>query len=261
MTKEEIIESGLLELYVLGKCDTDEMRIINSVLAKNPDLDTEIRSIENSLIQYAEINGVDLIPEEKIKIENMIFDTEETEKSKIIPFGFSAFAAAASFIIISMLALVSLFYYNKSIGLQKELSVLSKNNQTLTFQNLINKANYRNASEQLSLIHKHGNKTTHLEGLPLAPETSAMVYWNSENKQLYINIDHLPKLESGKQYQLWALEKGKPIDAGVVPLLAADNTIYKMKNIQNADSFAISIEKEGGSTAPTVDQIIALGKI
>lgn len=261
MTKEEIIESGLLELYVLGKCDTDEMRIINSVLAKNPDLNSEIRSIENSLIQYAEINGVTLNPEEKIKIENKIFDTKETENSKIIPFGFSAFGAAASFIIISMLALLSLFYYNKSIGLQKELSILSKNNQTLTFQNLINKANYRNASEQLSLIHKHGNKTTHLEGLPLAPKTSAMVYWNSENKQLYINIDHLPKLESGKQYQLWALEKGKTIDAGVVPLLAADNTIYKMKNIQNADSFAISIEKVGGAASPTADQIIALGKI
>ena len=61
---------------------------------------------------------------------------------------------------------------------------------------------------------------------------------------------------TGKQYQLWAIVDGKPVDAGVI-----NNCIglCKMKKIDHAEAFAITLEKEGGSPTPTLNRNVCNG--
>jgi len=65
-------------------------------------------------------------------------------------------------------------------------------------------------------------------------------------------------LPSDKQYQLWAIVGGQPVDLGVYQTGAA---MQKMKNIEGAQMFAITIEKAGGSATPTLDQMIVAGPV
>ena len=75
---------------------------------------------------------------------------------------------------------------------------------------------------------------------------------------MYANIDNLPALPSDKQYQLWALKGGVPIDLGVMD----DSTLLQFqKSTRLAEAFAITIEKAGGSPTPTMTELIMLGKI
>jgi hypothetical protein len=257
VNKETILESGLLELYVLGKTTDAESIEIQQLLSKYPELIAELDLIAECLQTYAqEMHQTDLDSTKENIIQKLHLNT--TMKPL---FNMNRFAIAASLVLISMLTLYSLSLYNENQKLNEEIAELNQKNSQLAYQNLINKANYRNMSEQLALLHKHGTKTTQLEGNQRMPTASAMIYWNSETKELYINIDKLEKLPQGKQYQLWALKGGKPINAGLISTNLQINQIYKMQNIDDAEAFAISIEKEGGELQPTKEQIIAFGKI
>jgi anti-sigma-K factor RskA len=86
----------------------------------------------------------------------------------------------------------------------------------------------------------------------------ATVYWDTKTKDVYLLANNLPKPNDDKQYQLWALVDGKPVDAGMIDDC---NGLCKLKNIQKAQAFAITLEKKGGSAAPDLSQLHVLGKV
>ena len=63
-----------------------------------------------------------------------------------------------------------------------------------------------------------------------------------------------------KQYQLWAIVDGHPVDAGVFNV-DIDLTFIKLKTISKAESFVITLEKKGGSTTPTLNEMYVFGKV
>jgi anti-sigma-K factor RskA len=67
-------------------------------------------------------------------------------------------------------------------------------------------------------------------------------------------VNNLPQPATDKQYQLWALMNGQPIDLGV--FARDERLLIKMKNVQNAQAFAITVEPKGGSTTPTSQPIV-----
>lgn len=72
----------------------------------------------------------------------------------------------------------------------------------------------------------------------------------------------LPVNDKSHQYQLWALVNGKPVDLGVFDVKAdTAGILVNMKEIANAQTFAVTIEKRGGSPSPTMDQMIVAGNV
>ena len=53
--------------------------------------------------------------------------------------------------------------------------------------------------------------------MPTSPATSniATVYWDTKSKDVYLIVNNLPEPPSDRQYQLWAIVDGQPVDAGV----------------------------------------------
>lgn len=97
-----------------------------------------------------------------------------------------------------------------------------------------------------------------LSGVPGKEGNTATVFWDTQTKDVYISQGHLPQAPEGKQYQLWALVDGKPVDAG---LLADCGGICHLKNIPRAQAFAITLENAGGSSAPTLSQLFVMGNV
>jgi anti-sigma-K factor RskA len=86
----------------------------------------------------------------------------------------------------------------------------------------------------------------------------AQVFWNTKTHDVFIADVSLPQAPSNKQYQLWAIVDGKPVDAGMIS--DAKNLAQKMKVFEKADAFAITLEKRGGSATPTMEEIYVMGK-
>jgi anti-sigma-K factor RskA len=100
-----------------------------------------------------------------------------------------------------------------------------------------------------------------MKGVAKSPESMAMVYWNTESKEVFIELKSLPVPEEGKQYQLWAIVDGKPVDAGMITLSEEESSLHRMKDFESAQAFAITLEKQGGSPTPTLSEMYVMGSV
>ena len=96
-----------------------------------------------------------------------------------------------------------------------------------------------------------------MKSAPKKNNMDATVFWDSRNKDVYVMAKELPKPNAGKQFQLWAIVDGKPVDAGMISPSCAG--VCKMKNIPRAQAFAITLENTGGSPTPHLEQLFVIG--
>ena len=124
---------------------------------------------------------------------------------------------------------------------EKKLGVLQQENQVLR-------------NDEFRAVALAGTKTS--------PTAHARVLYNPATHKVYVDVRSLPALPAGKQYQLWALDKGKPIDAGVLSVATATGEgIQHMKDIASAQTFAMTVEPAGGSAGPTLSTMTVVGNI
>nr|WP_262914610.1 anti-sigma factor [Pontibacter vulgaris] len=168
---------------------------------------------------------------------------------------------AASIVLFLVSGLLSYNFYNKWQQAESRLALALASEQQMA-------QNYNTASlkmeqqEQLLTIMRNPNyKPVHLQGVEAHPDANVMVYWNPTQQQVYLDILQLPAPPAGKQYQLWALDNGKPIDAGMLTMEEGKATLQQMKAIQSAQAFAITLEPTGGSINPTLEQLFVMGEI
>jgi anti-sigma-K factor RskA len=100
-----------------------------------------------------------------------------------------------------------------------------------------------------------------MPGTKAFPTALATVFWNRESQQVYLKVNNLPEPAADKQYQLWAIVDGKPVDMGVFEMGDTVNLLQKMKITGKAQMFAVTLEKKGGAASPTMEQMYVAGKI
>jgi hypothetical protein len=167
-------------------------------------------------------------------------------------------AAAAIILLLGSAALNVYLYKNLTSSNDKYLTLLNEKNQ-LTADNNDIRAKYSDLSSNIGLLSSPQMIKISMAGVKGKENNLATVYWNSVTKDVYLIANKLPEVPSDKQYQLWAIVDGKPVDAG---LLSKDcNGVCKLKNIPSAQAFAITLEKAGGVASPTLSEMYVLGKV
>lgn len=262
MNKEEIISSGLLELYALGIASAEESKTVEECLSQYPELKDELSDIESSLEDYAQANAVQPSAQLKQKILGSIDINKEStvqrieeeaiskpvEKTYRIP-AFYKMLAAASVVLLIGSIIVAISFYNKYNSAQGDLQIAQ---QKLEQQDKFNQA----MTSDINVMTDKNARNVVLNGTAMAPEALAKIFWMKNTGQVYIEPSNLPQVPEGKQYQLWAIVDGKPVDAGMITTEKGIYHIQKMKSFGKVDAFAITLEKKGGSPTPTLDQMI-----
>ena len=123
-------------------------------------------------------------------------------------------------------------------------------------------AQYKTDAE---MLQKPGMKMVGMKGTQVSPHAYTTVLWDTTGatKDVYLLVNNLPQPASDKEYQLWALLDGKPIDLGMLnnEYLRQKKLLVKMQNVQNAQAFAITLEPKGGSQNPTMDAMYVMGEL
>ena len=259
MEIKDIISSGLLELHVLGMTTTAEAAEVQAWAMKYPEVKAELNAIEISMEQYAMANAIE--PGATLKqqiIKNISFTSipVSAEPAKVVGIApFWKYAAAASIILLLGSVLLNLNYQNK---LEKASAALSETKQELVAAN--SKLDTMNAD--MSVIQNKYSKAVSLEGLPAAPDAAAKIFWMKNTGEVYIDPSNLPEAPAGKQYQLWGIVDGKPVDGGMIITSSKDKKyrIQKMKTFGKAEAFAITLETESGNPTPKGEMYV-LGKM
>jgi len=263
----DYISSGVLESYVLDQLTDQEREDVRLMASKYPEIQAELTAIENTLEQYA-INSAKEPPaylKDKIAAQLQFNETDETAANvvlskRVIPMYWLVAASVALLISIGY----NFFLSDELTDVKNELVTSEVDKQYFASQLEMQKTAYNEAKQHLAIVAQNGNKTVILKGIEgVAPNAIASIYWNQSTKEVYLNISEIPAPPADKQYQLWALVNGKPVDAGIFDL--ADNTnttvLQKMKPIADAQAFAITLEKKGGTKVPTLNAMYLLGNV
>lgn len=268
MNVKDYIESGVLELYVAGALPKEEMLEVEVYANQHAELREEIKAIEIALENYAQAYAKK--PSHHV-IDKVLMEIEQPRNvakqgSKILEMKPHAsksasilkYLAYAASVLLFLSGALNVYYYNKYHQTQQQLIALQGEKDRLAGLYDAMQANYNNIASEMNILKNPDNIAVVLKGLAIKPDALATVYWNKNTGHVHLNINNLPVPPNGKQYQLWALKDGKPIDAGVFNLTT---NLYAMKTILSADAFAISLEPAGGSISPTMDLIYVIGNV
>ena len=72
------------------------------------------------------------------------------------------------------------------------------------------------------------------------------------------------EVRKGKVYQVWSLKLDPltPTSLGTLDTFTADtNKIFTIANTHSSEAFGITLEPEGGSLSPTLEQLYTLGTV
>ena len=266
MSVNEVISSGLLESYVLGTTSASETAMVRDLCDKHPELIKEIEAIEEALIHYAAKNTKPLNSALKETLHSKLEFNKQTDTGKIIPMqpGTASlkaykFGIAASVILLIGSGAYILNLHQKLEKLHGEIAELSTSKNFLADELKIQQTSLTTINAQFQIVSNPKVKTIALSGMNSLVNKAALVHWNPETNDVYFNASSLPAL-SNKQYQLWAIVDGKPVDAGVIDLQNS-TAFQKMNSIKGANAFAVTIEKIGGSASPSLDTMCLLGNV
>lgn len=271
MNIEDYISSGVIEAYVMGLATEEEVQILECVQKNNASVKQAVLDAQETIGRlhqaqavappshlksaiWAKIQAEEEHKEEEKEIVNErepidfqpVYEKTEPKQNTVY------WAAAASILLVFSVGLLGYFLLERK-ELKGELSsIKAQQNEA--------QQTYAALNEKWLLSTSPNVKTVALAGVEKHPDSKAVVYLNAENKKTYLSLENLPEPPSGYQYQLWALVNGTPVDAGVYAHKDGKQ-VQEMLVVANAQAYAITLEKEGGSQVPTLENMYVMGSI
>ena len=260
MTEEEIIASGLLELYVTGSLSQEEILEVEKAMALYPSVKKEVAQIEDSLLQLSEATGGDVSPKVWERIVQFTQGVRPITTAKKRNWS-SVTGWAAALLFFAGLA----FMLKQNSDLKEKLRTVNTKNMVLQEKTSITEAQLANANDLLDIVRSKDFNVISLPGnTDVAPSAYATVYYNKDENIAYIDAKGLPKPPKGKVYQVWSLIMD-PLTPRSIGLLegieTADTAFFKVENVPSPEAFGITLEPEGGSESPTLIQLYTLGMV
>ncbi len=268
------IESGIIESYVLGLASPQEAAEVELLCTQYPAIKKAVDDFSNAIEKTGFENIVTPPAELKNKIMNALKDSaddenktsatpviqlsnEKIETAKIISIW--KYAAVASVILLVASTALNFYFYNnyKTVSNQYQALLIQKN--SLQANNDIYNARLKKYSESFSIIKNPDMEVVEMKGTAGREDNLATIYWNIKTKDVFILANKMPKAPAGKQFQLWAIVNGTPVSAGVFG--ECNDALCKMKNIPNAQAFAVTLEQQGGSPSPTLTEMYVIGNV
>lgn len=267
MDTNTIISSGILESYVLGHLTAEETLQVRELCVKHPEIVMEIEEIEKALITYASLRAPEISDSFKenlfSQLNNKTVKTEKPESANTPVMSMSyKFAIAASITLLVISTVFNFLFYSRLQKTDAEISLLRNDNKQYAEQLKIQQNTLKTMEEGLAVLSDPNTKLIRLQSTDAASSANALIHWNSNNHQAYISEVQLPAPPEGKQYQLWAIVNGKPVDAGVFDLTITNGiNLQKMKETPGAQAFAVTLENKGGSATPTLTTMCLSGNV
>lgn len=274
MDIREYIESGVLELYAMGALPQEEANSVAEALARHPELRAELAEISAALQALSPVQGKGPRPELRDKILASLPEQSAEPASgnprpggdNVIPMdgaaprasasGASRYLLAASLVGFLVSASAALWLWSELSKTEEHLA----RNQAL-FEQTLDACN--RAEQELHTLRNYHNHQVRMTSTGRMPGALAIVYWNPETKEVYLDPALMPQLPEGHQYQLWAIADGDSVNAGVFDPATPGHMpgLHRMHNVHEVKTFAVTVEPRGGSPAPTLSAMAVSGEL
>ena len=280
MDPQDYIESGILEQYALGELSEVERAEVERQAAAHPLIRQEMNTVLEALAAYATQQEAPAPPAgmrervlggwlAAIRAGSEAAPTPEPVVRPLVPptttrrepAGFN-WLMAASVALLLLSAAANFLFYSRWQSAENDLAIARGNEQRMASTMQAVEKRLGRQTEIVDVLRDDQFRDVALAGTKNAPEAKARVLFNKATRQVYLDVRRLPTLPEGKQYQLWALDNGKPIDAGTLTAATAQgDSLQLMNTIAQAQAFAMTVEDAGGSLSPTLSTMTVMGKV
>ena len=260
MDSKAYIESGVIESYVLGMANSQEAAELEQLRHQYPEIQQAIDAFEAAL----ERQSLTAATPPPSHIKEALFTSlqgelkEDESETTLITINWGRYIAAASVILLLVSSALNVYFYHQFRSSSTAYQNLLAEKNTLIAENQNTQTKALDLYNSMQMMSDPTMIKVSMPGIAGRESSLATVFWDRKSKDVYLLPNKLPEAGAGKQYQLWAIVDGKPVDAGVMNACAG---LCKMKNIPSATMFAITLEKKGGSATPTMDQMYVAGKV
>lgn len=276
MNIQEYIESGKLELFLLGELTEREREEVIAMAQAHPEIQQELDALEQSMFAFDELTGK--APSAQVK-EKIFASLEEEfrkeEAPKVAPAPSPApkepkvvkltpwkpFAVAASLVAV-LASAAAIYFAGKFYETDQKFTALLQDQQVLADNLNQVKLQYEKTDNRLDRLVAGDFRRVEMKGeaLPMQKDAKVDVFWDQKAQEVFVAVNNLNSLTAEFDYQLWAIGKDGPVGIGLVNP-GEKFTLQQMQAVAEAGAFAITIEPKGGSKAPTLDKLVVLGEV
>ncbi|PWV50748.1 anti-sigma factor domain-containing protein [Chitinophaga sp. S165] len=275
MDASRFISSGLIEAYVSGLATSNEIQELERGMTQYPEVAAAVNDCQLDMEQYVTLQSKTPPADLKQRIFHIIVNEEaaresgalttetETEafpETKVYVNSSWRWIAVAAILLLLGSLLLNYVFFGQINDYKGRYEALLSTQNTLASESNLYKTRVEQMEHSMDLVKDPSMKTVKMPGTKPFPSALATIYWNQQSKEVFVMVNNLPEPAADKQYQLWAIVDGKPVDMGVFEMGGHHELLQKMKSIDNAEMFAITLEKKGGSPVPTLDQMYVAGK-
>lgn len=285
MDVHSYISSGIIETYVAGLATPQEQQELEEAALHNPLIKAAVTATQQDMERYVQLyailppddirsrisdvlhsenteDGRQRLPEELRPVVKPAAIPVEQKKSLLKKTTDNRWRYIAAAIILLLGGSVALNFFLARSGNEYE----QRYKQLVTAQEELkkNKEVYetRYAAKDLELIKDPAFRWVKLEGTTAHSEQLALVCWNPQTGTAYMIAQFMPAPPAGKQFQLWAVVNGTPVNAGVFETgQAVSRQLQLMLPITAASRFIVTLENKGGSGRPTLSDIHVAGNV
>lgn len=280
MDVQRYISSGIIESHVAGLVSESEAREVEAAIQEYPEVRAAADAVQQDMERYVQMWAVKPPAGLKKQIFERLNKVEETVEIPLVEevaetiaeegsFSMSQipvlkmwqYGAVAAIALLIGSSIANFVFMSRVDEYKEKYDKLTEEQVALSTEKGAYITRYQEAEKEMNMLKDPAFKWIKMQGVNKHTGIVATICWNPESKETYILAQQLPEPPEDKQYQLWAIVNGHPVDAGVFELGNMTKVLQKVKNVTSVQVFAVTLEKKGGSPAPSLDQMFVAGKV
>ncbi len=248
------LESGLLEEYLMGTCDSEQIEKVEYFIDNYPEVKAEYDHLQEHIEKMSHKLSVDAPKGLKEAIISCLEDESDYDvksklrkKSRRLPL-YIPWAAA----VIGLISTIAIYNQKENLSRSNMEIYAQKNMAESQLEDALAEVNL--LEEKLALSGHSKTERILLTGNELSPEFNSTAFWNSTAAKAILYINTHGELDKNHCFQIWADVDGKMINAGLIP---REKGPIELNYLENATSLNITIEPKGGSEHPNVERLVS----
>ncbi|MEM9528641.1 MAG: anti-sigma factor [Bacteroidota bacterium] len=241
-----ILQSDLLERYLLGEVNEQEKAKVLELRRSSPEIKEALDELEGTLERIALEERIAPPLGLRDKVLRQDYKVEPQVPSSRLSFSWLGYAA-------SLLLITGATWFWQ----QQRINDLKAQATAYTERIAQVEADCQKANGIFALINAPDTRPAILTGTAYAPTSSVIVYWNPTEKACLLQVVDLPDIPTDKTYQLWADIDGEMKSLGTFDHLSAQEEFLQMAYLDHAESLNVTVEPAGGNDHATVSTLSA----
>jgi len=255
---EKILQSGILEQYVLGLVSEEECAEIEVYMVAYPEVNEKVQRLRSCMEHYTGIhdiaapqNNQGVPPDSKknlgktrmrcLSVETKFGQPLQKEQLAEMQNHTRLLTALASIAIIFFAGL-SIYFYQKQANSAAALSQVQQDFSELEKQHQLVLAKMEITTTDQSFLKDKMTKKMNMKGVGVMPEAEVIVYYNPQKQRTVLDPVSLPEAPKDHHYQLWAEVNQQTVNMGTIDQGLAAHDLIPVEFVAEAENFTITLK-------------------